>query len=238
MTVPPQTRDLLGRASLCLYFTFCATVKGISVFHLAITSNWPPSVVFSLSAEVASLGFLILVVATTLVRLPPIRSAKGIQPRLVALAGAFLTVTLVALPPVQVGATVRLLSDALVLGGFALCIWCLWWLGRSFSVMAQARRLITTGPYGFVRHPLYACEAVALAGIVMSKPSWAALSIAIVALAFQYLRIRNEEAVLREAFPEFQAYSESVPMLLPLSRRSRHDQAAARAGAPVLDRSS
>lgn len=31
-------------------------------------------------------------------------------------------------------------------------------LGRSLSVMPEARRLVQDGPYGIVRHPLYLCE--------------------------------------------------------------------------------
>jgi protein-S-isoprenylcysteine O-methyltransferase Ste14 len=34
-------------------------------------------------------------------------------------------------------------------------------------------------------------------------------------LCFQYLRIRNEEAVLRATFPEYAAYARQTPMLLP-----------------------
>jgi protein-S-isoprenylcysteine O-methyltransferase Ste14 len=47
-------------------------------------------------------------------------------------------------------------------------------LGRSFSVMPEARRLVTNGPYSVIRHPVYLGEAVALAGVTSQYLSpWA-----------------------------------------------------------------
>ncbi|WP_202306225.1 methyltransferase family protein [Mesorhizobium sp. L-8-10] len=203
------------------YFTVCATLKAIQLTAMFDAMDGSPRSLIDLAAGVASLGFLLLIVVTTVRRLPPKRSAEGIQPRVVALLGSFATVTLIVLPVVEISPAIRLIADLLTIVGFSLCIWCLWWLGRSFSIMAQARRLVTSGPYRLVRHPLYACEAVALAGIILSNPSWGALAIASMALGFQYLRIRNEESVLRTAFPEYAAYAEQVPMLLPRLKAPR-----------------
>ena len=36
------------------------------------------------------------------------------------------------------------------------------YLGKSFSIIPQARRLVREGPYSVVRHPLYLAEEVAL----------------------------------------------------------------------------
>ena len=38
-------------------------------------------------------------------------------------------------------------------------------LGRSFSINAEARRLVTEGPYAVIRHPLYLAEQIALIGV-------------------------------------------------------------------------
>lgn len=213
--LPQQTRELLGRSGMTFYFMFCATLKATAVYNAFVSATWQMRDVIEVAAGLAGLGFLLAIVMTTIVRLPPQRSAAGIQPRVVALIGAFATTMLIALPPVAVSPRIELLADVIVLIGSALCILCLSWLGRSFSIMAQARKLVTAGPYRLVRHPLYACEAVLLAGIILRNPSWTALAITTIALCFQYLRIRNEEAVLRTEFPEYATYALQTPMLLP-----------------------
>ncbi|MDH4022569.1 MAG: isoprenylcysteine carboxylmethyltransferase family protein [Gammaproteobacteria bacterium] len=213
--IPQQTRELLGRSAMTFFFMFCASLKATAVYDSFAGASWQTRDVIEVASGIAGLGFLLAIVVTTITRLPPQRSAAGIQPRVVALIGAFATTTFIALPPVEVSPGVELLADVIVLAGCALCILCLAWLGRSFSIMAQARQLVTAGPYRFARHPLYACEAVMLAGIILRNPSWLALTIASVALFFQYLRIRNEEAVLRSVFPEYASYALQTPMLLP-----------------------
>ena len=51
-------------------------------------------------------------------------------------------------------------------------------LGRSISIL-PARRLVTSGPMPFVRHPLYLAEIVALAGVALEYWSVWALSLGI-----------------------------------------------------------
>ena len=228
MMLSSATRDLIGRAAITLYFSICATLKVLQIVTLRGSA-------LDDVANVASLGFLLMIVATTFTRLPPVSSASGITPRVVALVGAFATVTFVALPPLDVAPGVKIASDILVIVGFSLCIWCLWWLGRSFSIMAQARRLVTGGPYRIIRHPLYACEVIALAGIILSKPSWPAIAIASIAMVFQYLRIRNEEKVLQQTFPEYSAYARTTPMLIPSLRLNRRHIATSSVAVPARD---
>jgi len=213
--VSQQAREFIGRSVMTFFFTVCATLKAMAVVKLAADASWQARDVIAIASGIAGLGFLLLIVGTTIARLPPQRSATGIQPRVVALIGAFATTTFIALPPVDVPPSIELLADVVVLVGCLLCISCLAWLGRSFSVMAQARKLVTGGPYRLVRHPLYACEAVMLAGIILRNPSGLALLVAAIALCFQYLRIRNEETVLSSAFPDYASYALQTPMLLP-----------------------
>ena len=52
-----------------------------------------------------------------------------------------------------------------------LAVMTLSFLGRSFSVMPEARRLVTAGPYGFVRHPLYLFELLGVIGILLQVRS-------------------------------------------------------------------
>jgi protein-S-isoprenylcysteine O-methyltransferase Ste14 len=218
---PPSTRDFIGRALMTLYFTICATLKaGALAITLAYSQLTVPRAI-DVVADFAALGFLVLMVMTTVARLPPVKTAQGIEPRISALIGCFATMTLIAVPRTQTFPQLQLIADLVTIVGFALCIWCLFWLGRSFSITAQARRLVTAGPYSFVRHPLYACEAVVVAGIVLRNPTWVTFVVCAVALTFQYRRLLNEEKVLKAAFPEYDAYRRATPMLLPSLFRSR-----------------
>jgi protein-S-isoprenylcysteine O-methyltransferase Ste14 len=88
-------------------------------------------------------------------------------------------------------------------------------LGRSFSMMAEARRLVTSGPYRFVRHPLYIAEELAMIGLLIQFFSLSSAFVLAVQIAFQLCRIHNEEAVLAESFPEYAAYQQRTARLLP-----------------------
>ncbi|MDX8548453.1 isoprenylcysteine carboxylmethyltransferase family protein [Mesorhizobium sp. VK25A] len=206
---------------MTLYFTICATLKAAATAADVSKADWTASRLVDVGANIAALGFMVLVVLTTVARLPPVKTAQGIEPRISALIGCFATITLVAFPRPQVAQQLELIADLVTIVGFALCILCLWWLGRSFSILAQARRLVTTGPYQIVRHPLYTCEAIVLAGIILRNPTFTAVGVGIVVFIFQYRRIVNEEKVLRAAFSEYDSYARTTPMLVPTLKLTR-----------------
>ena len=84
--------------------------------------------------------------------------------------------------------------------------------------MAESRQLVTSGPYRFVRHPIYAAEEIAAIGIFMQFASvWTALLLA-AQIAFQLRRMHNEEAVLRASFPQYEAYRRSTAVCVWLGR--------------------
>jgi protein-S-isoprenylcysteine O-methyltransferase Ste14 len=85
--------------------------------------------------------------------------------------------------------------------------------------MAEARRMVTNGPYALVRHPLYVCEEIALIGILIQVISPAALIIAITHGLLQFRRILNEEKLLRATFPEYEGYAARTPRLIPRGRK-------------------
>jgi len=81
----------------------------------------------------------------------------------------------------------------LIITGASLSFAVLRWLGKSFSILAEARRLVTEGPYRVVRHPLYVCEGIATVGVMLQVISPWALLIVIAAWMVQYRRMINEE---------------------------------------------
>jgi protein-S-isoprenylcysteine O-methyltransferase Ste14 len=91
-----------------------------------------------------------------------------------------------------------------VLAGNALDVWAYVYLRRAFSVVPEARELVTGGPYRVVRHPVYAGQLLAQAGIwlcyAVMHGGWVAFYL--VFFATQLYRSRAEEAVLEDAFGE------------------------------------
>ena len=152
--------------------------------------------------------------ATTVLDWSRYRS-RGIEPRISALLGTFLSITLAFLPRTELGPVWSVLSTTLILVGASFSFVVLCWLGKSFSILAEARRLVTEGPYRIVRHPLYLCEGVALVGVTLQVLSPLAVLIAIAVVTAQWRRMINEVAILRLAFPEYQAYAANTPLLIP-----------------------
>jgi protein-S-isoprenylcysteine O-methyltransferase Ste14 len=168
-----------------------------------------------LLARTGVLLFFVLAALLVLIRLRPLSKAPGLQPRLSALAGSFLLLGVALFPRHDLSIGLNLLSAGLIFLGHALAVVALAWLGRSFSIMAEARRLVTDGPYAMVRHPLYAAEVIGAIGLFLQYASpWTAL-LMMISLGFQIQRMRNEERVLGATFPEYAAYAARTRRLIP-----------------------
>ncbi|TMJ36275.1 MAG: isoprenylcysteine carboxylmethyltransferase family protein [Alphaproteobacteria bacterium] len=210
--------EFLGRVGIVLFFTIVATLKGISIAQLLAGSTVTPADnwLLVLLSNFASLVYLCLVIAVAVFRLKPSRGAQGIEPRVTAMAATFLMLPLALLPLGNTPpATAAVIALCLVGLGSALSAYVLIWLGRSFSIMAEARRLVTRGPYAIVRHPLYLTEAIATIGMVVLNWSLIAVLLAAVLWALQLRRVRHEENVLQAAFPEYASYAARTPRWLP-----------------------
>jgi protein-S-isoprenylcysteine O-methyltransferase Ste14 len=220
----PRWFDAIHRS---LAFDWATRIAVASVFVLMLFSNvsWIIQAAsgeitnytsLSIATRASSALFVSLVAATTLTRLPPIRKAAGIEPRIAALLGTFLLIALAMLPKQELPPSALGFSCALVITGMLTSFVVLRWLGKAFSIMAEARRLVTHGPYRFVRHPLYVCEELAAIGTFIQVVSPLALIILIVHAVFQFRRMAYEEQVLTATFPEYENYAQRTPRLLPL----------------------
>jgi len=163
--------------------------------------------------------FNLVLTVLVLLRRRPIDSARGLYPRCVAFLGTFLFVLIVSLrlpiPMAPPSYWLSMISFLFLLVGGVGSLIVILWLGRSFSIVPQARRLVIAGPYRWVRHPLYLVEEVMIAAtaILYSPPYWYILLACHLALQFE--RMRLEEAVLRRAFPEYAAYAARTARLIP-----------------------
>jgi protein-S-isoprenylcysteine O-methyltransferase Ste14 len=157
-----------------------------------------------------SILFNLLTIWLLLVRDTPVRRARGALPRICAVGGTFLGVAILRLPVAELNLPLQALAFALTGLGSAASVAVLWRLGKSFSIIPEARKLVTAGPYAFARHPLYAMEIVTVCGLAIQyQQPWAALLGAGV-MALQVTRSVFEERVLTEAFPDYAMYRTRV----------------------------
>lgn len=210
-----KLEDNLGKLVMLVVFGAMAVNQAATVVSLIQHRAEIPAWQLSLMSLVASTIFLFLILFYTLTRLPPRDTAAGVEPRLTAIAGTFIMTLIVVLPPGTIGPELRLLSAVMIILGTILSGYCIRRLGRSFSIMATARKLVVDGPYRIIRHPLYGAELVTIIGIAIGHWSIASTALTAVWLALQIRRAQNEERVLRAAFPEYSDYARDVPMLLP-----------------------
>lgn len=211
------TGEFLGKAALAVLFSVLTILKLMSLNTRLLTWRQTEGIgkYVGVSADIASLLFLGLLLVVTLTRLQPSRTAEGWEPRISAIIGSFLSFALIAFAPADFGPVWQATGVFLIAVGTVLSILVLSRLGRSFSVVPQARRLVTTGPYAMVRHPLYLCEEIAMIGIVMIHFSLAAVAILVVQWMFQLRRMANEERLLSATYAEYAAYAARTPRVIP-----------------------
>jgi protein-S-isoprenylcysteine O-methyltransferase Ste14 len=136
--------------------------------------------------------------------------------------------------PIQVPPWVHVLllpCGALMLFvGLALYLWGMRSLGQMFGPstgfgvrLHAAHRLVTTGPYAHVRHPMYLAVITTALGSLLLYCTWTTLVFAIIMFGLA-VRARREERVLAQEFgPEWEAYISQVPPWIPRLRIRKPD---------------
>jgi protein-S-isoprenylcysteine O-methyltransferase Ste14 len=108
----------------------------------------------------------------------------------------------------------------LMAAGIGLRIWSIATLGRFFQYWIQVQpghRVVTGGPYRYVRHPSYTGIALVLAGIALASGDiWSLVAVAILGGAGLAVRIRAEERQLTQALgAEYQQFAADRKRLVP-----------------------
>jgi len=102
---------------------------------------------------------------------------------------------------------------------FALMVWARLTLGiRSFHVAADPTEggLVTSGPYRFLRHPIYAAVCLFVFAGALAHLSMVALGMALLVLLGAVGRILCEERLLRQRYPEYAVYAAKTKRMVPL----------------------
>jgi protein-S-isoprenylcysteine O-methyltransferase Ste14 len=109
---------------------------------------------------------------------------------------------------------------ALVMVGFGFCWWARLHLGRLWSLLVTLKedhRIVDTGPYGLVRHPIYSGVMFSALMTALIKASPASMAGAVLVCVGFAMTAQIEEGFLRDQLgaDAYDAYSRRVPMLIP-----------------------
>jgi protein-S-isoprenylcysteine O-methyltransferase Ste14 len=186
------------------------TLSGVLVcwFFFAgifLLRNRPPKAPEAKRDKTASVGIFLQMCAYFLVFFQP--PGRPFLPRVETLTGI-------------VGIVFCILTIALAAGSGWLLESAVRTLGKQWAVQArlvEGHKLVTEGPYAYVRNPIYTGMLGMLIATGLAFEHWTALMIAIVIfMVGLVIRVRTEERLLRSAFgAEFEEYAKRVPAVLP-----------------------
>jgi protein-S-isoprenylcysteine O-methyltransferase Ste14 len=121
-------------------------------------------------------------------------------------SGAALIFITVVIDPVILlwdGPASNWLGIGLTLVGLAIACWARYHLGRNWSglvAIKEHHELVSSGPYGFVRHPIYTGLIVAMTGSAITAGTPGAIAGLCLIVAAFYIKLTHEEQLLMRAF--------------------------------------
>jgi protein-S-isoprenylcysteine O-methyltransferase Ste14 len=124
-------------------------------------------------------------------------------------------------PELGVPEPFRWVGLALIVLGIAFAVWAIATLGRHYDVELEIHsdhELVQSGPYRFVRHPLYTGLGLHFAGACLATGNLVLIAgTLLVTYPALFYRARIEERLLRERFgAAYDEYAGRVKMLVPL----------------------
>ena len=103
--------------------------------------------------------------------------------------------------------------------GFALTVWARVHLGSNWSgtvTVKQGHELVRSGPYAWVRHPIYTGLLLMLIGTALALGEWRGVIAVLITFAALWRKLTLEERWMRETFgTAYDDYRRSVKALIP-----------------------
>jgi protein-S-isoprenylcysteine O-methyltransferase Ste14 len=191
-----------------MWFMFMAVCVAIKI-GASLADPWS-----SLLSRFCIASFYILLALLIMTRPPAKAEADGLLPRIAAFVGTYMPWTITFFGKTD-QALPNLVSTACVLIGMIMVLVTIRHLGRSFSLVPQARSVVQTGPYRWIKHPLYLAEEIAILGVVLQDLTLVTLIVLVLHIGVQVCRILYEEDLLRRNCPEYSSYEASHWRLIP-----------------------
>ena len=84
---------------------------------------------------------------------------------------------------------------------------------EDYQVLSN-QRLVDTGIYRYIRHPIYTGDILLLIGLELALNSWIVLVI-FALIPYIFWQAKAEEEILRNSFPDYSAYQRNTKMFIP-----------------------
>ena len=122
------------------------------------------------------------------------------------------------IPPVTFPAWLRGAGLLLLVVGGVFGTWGILALGKNLTAFpkpVEGGALVTTGPYGYVRHPIYTGLILGTLGWAIFRANLIGVALALLLFVFFDLKSRQEERWLCEAYEGYGDYQRRVRKLIP-----------------------
>ena len=114
---------------------------------------------------------------------------------------------------------IRIIGSVLTITGLAFALWARFYLGSNWDALISLKlhhKLVRTGPYAVVRHPIYSGFMIALVGSVLNFGHFRSLIAATMVVVAWVYKAGVEETFMREHFQmEYDQYCHEVRRLIP-----------------------
>src|SRR5712664_2085207 len=219
----PYWRDLVfGRLLPAIFFSFFLA-RQLLFLWAGLHSLRQLSDYLFLVPQGLALAYFTLLVVLYSIRLPKRGTDHRLGVVFIAFTGTFSAIVASFLPGGGRHEWLVLPADIIATIGLAYSVWGLAYLRRSFSIIPEARRLVTGGPYRLSRHPVYLGEIATALGINIATGGWLSALAIVYFIVCELLRIGWQERILARAFPaDYPEYARAVPRYAPNPFRKRN----------------
>lgn len=210
--------DLMAASPLIVWYFVCMAYQWPSLVSDTLTINFTsisPLAAVDLVSRLSRFIFGALLIVLMAIRRTPIKKQQSISRRVIAFFGCYVGIAAQVWPTAVIQSWWLMGSALMIVFGMMFATYSLLWLGRSISVMPESRKLVTSGPYSIIRHPLYFGEQIAIVGIALQCSSLWVMAVLTLQTCCQLYRMSYEEEILTQTFPEYEDYAGKTARIIP-----------------------